>query len=144
MKKITTVVLGIFFGWYTLNLTGFSIGSFVLVVSCFVDEPIDVVGWVLFLIGLILFIWKDKIGKYFMAGFLMLFAFLQGAIYFRTPERIASYNNHFSNQGTHYLFPASNDFIVKDTWHIFVDIFILASLICVIIFIIMEFRKNRT
>ena len=142
LKKITTAILITFFAWYTLNLTGFSIGSFVLVISCFVDEPIDFVGWIIFLIGLILFIWKNNIGKYFIAIWLMFLAYIQIAIYLRTPERMESYYNHFANHGTHRLFPVSANFI-KDTYHIFIDFFILISLVCVICFIIMEFRKNR-
>jgi len=143
MRKVAIGVLSIFFLWYTLNVTGFSIGRFKLVVSCFVDEPIDVVGWGLLLVGMILFIWKAKVGQYVMAVLLFLFAFLQGSIYFRTPERIASYNNHFANQGTHYLIPPSPDFLIKDTWHTFLDVLILISLVTLTVYIVKELKKKK-
>jgi len=141
-KKTTTIVVGITFAWLTLNLTGFSIGNFRLVLSCFVDEPIDFAFWCVFAIGLYLFIFRDKIGRYFLLAFFAVGAFIQTAIYFRTPERIESYNNHFNNHGTHRLFPTSDTFIIKDTYHIFIDVLILASLICLTIFIVKGF-KNR-
>ena len=142
-KKITTIVVGISLAWLTLNLTGFSIGNFKLVVSCFVDEPIDFLFWCALALGFFLFIFKDKIGKYFLLVFFIIGAFIQTAIYFRSPERIISYNNHFKGHGTHYLFQPSDTFIIKDTYHIFIDIVIIASLFCLIVFIVKGFKNSR-
>jgi hypothetical protein len=142
-KKRTIIAIGILFAWFTLDMTGFTIGNFTLVVSAFADDSfVDVIWWGIFVLGFSLFIFIDKIGRYFMLLFLGLWAYVQCAIYFRTIERIESYNNYFKSQGTHRLFPAFDTFIIKDTYHIFIDIFILASLICLIVFIIKGFQNR--
>lgn len=144
MKKITAIIIGVLFVWFTLDITGFVVGNFTLVVSAFKDEPIDILWWAIFLVGFILFIFKDKIGKYFMLVFLAIWGlFIQAPIYFGSKEQIAGYNNFFSNERTHRLIPASNSFVIKDTYHIFLDLFILISLGCVIIFTIQGFKNRR-
>ncbi len=144
MKKIVIIALGILFVWFTLDITGFAIKDFVLVISAFKDEPIDVVWWAIFLIATVLFIWKDKIGKYIIAAFLVIWAFIQCRMYFIGEQGIKSYNNYFINEGTHRILPTSNTFLVKDTYHIFLDILILFSLICVFIFVVKSLAKSRT
>ena len=143
-KNISTIIIGILFFWFTLDITGFSIGNFTLVVSCFVDNNfMDFIWWCVFIVGISLYIFKDKIGRYFMLVFLVIWAFIQGSIYFRTIERIESYNNYFDSWGTHRLFPTSDTFIIKDTYHIFIDVLILASLVSLIVFIIKGVRISK-
>jgi len=143
MKKLTIIVIGILFVWFTLNMTGFAIGKFILVVSAFKGEYIDILWWFIFIIVFIIFVFKDKIGKYIMSLFLIIWAFIQGAIYFRDQDGIQSYYNYFNEEGTHRLILVNSSFLIKDTYHIFLDIFILFSLVCVII-LIMKKLKNST
>jgi hypothetical protein len=143
MKKITVISIGILFVWFTIDITGFTIGKIILVVSAFKDEPIDILWWGVFIAALILFIFKEKIGKYIMLAFLAIWAFIQGKIYFRDEEGIQGYYNFFYNEGTHRLIPASDSFLVKDTYHIFIDLFILISLVCITIFILEGLIKSK-
>ena len=142
MKKIATISIGVLFTWFTLDITGFAIGEFILVVSAFKDEPIDILWWGFFVIAFILFIFKYKIGKYIMLVFLVIWAAGQGAIYFRDKEGIQGYYNFFYKEGTHRLIPASDLYLIKDTYHIFLDFFILVSLVCVIIFILKKIKEQ--
>jgi hypothetical protein len=143
MKKTAIIAIGILFTWFTLDITGFAIGEFILVVSAFKDEPVDILWWGFFIIAFILFIFKDKIGKYIMLVFLVIWAVGQGAIYFRDKEGIQGYYNFFYKEGTHRLISASDLYLIKDTYHIFLDFFIFLSLVCVIIFILKRLKKSR-
>jgi len=144
MKKYVIIVVGLLFTWFTLDMTGFAIGKFILVVSCFIDDnPMDAVWWGIFIIVLILFIFKEKIGKYAMLVFLTIWAVLQGSMYFRTKEKIQSYYEFFHNEGTHRIIPTCDSFLVKDTYHIILDVLILVSLVFIIIFISKGFNKPK-
>ena len=143
MKKVVTIILATLFVWFTLDITGFAIGNFVLVTSAFKDEPIDILWWAIFLIVSILFILKDKIGKYFLAMFLVIWSFIQYQMYFMGQQSIERYNDFFNNEGTHHIIPASSTFLIKDTYHMFLDILILLSLISIVVFIIRKFISPR-
>ena len=76
----------------------------------------------------------------------MLWGTFQFAIYFKSGESIAAYNKTFAD--THHIIAASNDALIKDTYHIFLDILILLALISVVVFsvakIIANNRKPKT
>lgn len=142
MKKTTNILVSVLFFWFTLDLSGMKIGNLNLVDgSCINDEPIDVVWWVIFLICFIIFILKDKVGKYILLSFVSIWCFLiQYPIYFRSAKRIEDYNNYFKK--THHIIPPSNNFLIKDTYHIFLDLFLFIVLISLIVFIIKS-RRNQ-
>jgi hypothetical protein len=143
-RKLTIITIGILLFWFTLDITGFVIGEFTLIVSAFKDEPIDILWWIIFIVTFVVFILKDKIGKYVMLVFLIIWTFIQGAIYFRDKEGIQSYYNYFYKEGTHRLIPASDLFLIKDTYHIFLDLFIAVSLVFVIIYIIKDINIRNS
>ncbi len=142
MKKWVTIVTGILLFWFMLVITGFSLGPSIFVVSALTDEPIDILFFVLFVVCYIVFIWKDKVGKYILLVFLFGWSCMQYEKYFMSSERIQSYNEYFLREGTHRIFPVSDSFLVKDTYHLCLDIFILAALVCLLIFIAKD-RKNH-
>lgn len=141
IKIIALVFLGILFIWFTFNITGLKIGQTKIVTSAFVDEPIDFIFWLIYLLAIIVFIFKDKLGKYIVAIVLLAWACIQYSMFFKSKEGIKSYNNFFSD--THRIIPALDNFLIKDTYHIFLDIFILFALISVIIFIITKLRAVK-
>lgn len=142
MKKVTVFLVGLLLVWFTLDVTGFHFGNFNLVVSAFKDEPIDIVWWVIFIVCFVLFILKDKIGKYVLFVFLVIWGIIQYPMYFKGQKGIERYNHFFANEKTNRIFAASNDFLVKDTYHLFLDVLILLALISTILFIITALRKR--
>lgn len=143
MKKVTIILLGILFTWFTLDITGCAIGRFVLVTSAFQDEPIDILWWAIFLIASCLFVWRDRIGKYVLAAFLGIWGSIQYQMYFMGKQSIARYNAFFQGQGTNRILPVSDTFLAKDTYHLFLDVLILSSLICIVVFILRQSRMLR-
>lgn len=141
LKIITLVFSGILLLWFTFDITGLKFGNTNIVTSAFADEPIDFVFYLIFLASIVCFILKDKIGKYMLAAFLLLWGTFQFATYFKTGEGIAAYNKTFAD--THRIIAASDDRLVKDTYHIFLDIFILIALVSVITFVVVKIVLNK-
>ena len=140
-KIITLSCLGILFIWFTFDMTGLSFGSTKIVTSAFIDESIDFIFWLVLLGCIVLFVLKDNIGKYIVTAYLFFWSAFQFSIYFRTGERIISYNNFFAD--THHIIAASQEILIKDTYHIFLDIFILLSFIAVLVFLVKKIIKSK-
>lgn len=109
--------------------------------SAFVDEPIDFVFYLIFIASIVCFILKDKIGKYALSLFLLLWGTFQFATYFKSGESVASYNKQYAD--THHIIAVSDDALVKDTYHIFLDILILLALVSVISFFLVKIIFNK-
>ena len=101
-KKTATILISILLFWFTLDIIGVKIGNFYLVESAIKDEPIDIIWWGIFIICFIIFIVKDKIGKYILLAFVSIWCFIQYSMYFASPKRIESYNGFFKE--THHNF----------------------------------------
>ena len=140
-KIVTIVALSLLLLWFTFDITGLKIGQARLVTSAFIDEPIDFVFWLIFIGSIVLFILKDTIGKYVIAGFILLWGGIQVSIYFKSKSGIARYNQFFSD--THHIIAASENFIVKDTYHLVLDVLILFALISAITYIILKRKTKR-
>lgn len=134
LKIVTLSFAGLLLLWFTFDITGLKFGNVKIVTSAFADEPIDFLFYLIFIASLVCFILKDKIGKYALSAFLLLWGTFQLTVYFRSGESIVAYNNTFAD--THRIIAASNDILIKDTYHIFLDIFILLTLISAIMFFI--------
>jgi hypothetical protein len=134
MKKTTNILVAVLFFWFTLDILGMKIGNFYLVESAIKNEPIDIIWWVIFLICFIMFVVKDKVGKYVLLAFISFWSLIQYSMYFKSSKRIESYNSFFKE--THHIISPSNEFLIKDTYHIFLDLFLFIVLIKLIIFII--------
>ena len=141
LKIIALAFLGILLLWFTFNITGLKIGDTKIVVSAFVDEPIDFVFYLIFIASIVCFILKDTMGKYFLSAFLLFWGVFQFTTYFKTGENIAAYNKTFAD--THHIIAASQNTLVKDTYHIFLDIFILFAFITIMIFLIVTIVSNK-
>ena len=140
-KIVTIAILGLLLLWFTFDITGLKIGQTKLVTSAFVDEPVDFVFWLGFIACIFLFILKDNIGKYVITGFVFLWGGVQLYIYFKSKSGIESYNQFFSD--THHIIGASENFIVKDTYHLILDVLILLAFIATISYIILKLKEKR-
>ena len=140
-KIVTIAILGLLLFWFTFDITGLKIGQTKLVTSAFIDEPIDFVFWLIFIGSIVLFILKDKIGKYIIAGFIFLWGGVQLSMYFKSKSGIESYNQFFSD--THHIIEASENFIVKDTYHLILDVLILLAFISTILYLILKLKTKR-
>lgn len=141
LKIIALAFSGILLLWFTFDITGLKIGDTKIVTSAFVDEPIDFVFYLVFIASIVCFILNDKIGKYMLSIFLLLWATFQFTIYFKTGDSIAAYNKQFVD--THRIIAASNDTLIKDTYHIFLDILILFALISAIAFLLIKIISSK-
>jgi hypothetical protein len=128
--------------WFALDLTGFRLGNFTLVVSAFVDEPVDAAFFVILCVFIFLFIRFEKIGQWLIMIFLIGWAYMQGSMYFRSADGIKSYNDFFLSEGTHRLFPISATILIKDTYHIVLDILILTALLVTVVAVVDSIRKR--
>ena len=140
-KIVTIAILGLLLLWFTFDITGLKIGQTKLVTSAFVDEPVDFVFWLVFIGSIVLFILKDNIGKYVIACFVFLWGVIQLSIYFKSKAGIESYNRFFSD--THHIIEASENFIVKDTYHLILDVLILLAFISAVSYIILKLKAKR-
>lgn len=141
LKIVALGIVGILFIWFTFDMTGLSFWQTKLVTSAFIDEPIDFVFWLIFIASFVLFILKDNVGKYVLSVFILIWGIIQYSMYFSSTKGIASYNKFFSD--THHIIPVSDNFLVKDTYHLFLDIFILLALAILIAFTVVSIIKSR-
>ena len=140
-KIVALALLGLLLLWFTFDITGLKIGQTKLVTSAFIDEPIDFVFWLIFIGSIVLFILMDNIGKYVVAVFVFIWGAVQFSIYFKSKSGIESYNQFFSD--THHIISASENFIVKDTYHLILDVLILLAFISSILYIILRIKIKR-
>lgn len=138
MKKICIISIVILLLWFTLDLTGFSIGDVTLVEAAW--NSIDGVWWLIFIALSILFIVKDKIGKYLLSVFIFLWVIIQYfshwyyTLFGASDKKIISYNRFFKE--TYHIIGPSETMVVPDLYHIVLHILILETLICLIVFCI--------
>jgi len=119
--------------WFTLAVTGFSIGGFFLIERDF--DLTVCITWILYAICVILFFWKEMIGKYITGILLFLWISVQCLdLTTRTQEGIAGYNLLFEK--THRIIPPSNNFPIPDTYHLVLLFLVTLSLVNVILTII--------
>ena len=144
MKKNCMFSLGLLFFWFTLDMTGISFGKIILVEPAW--NSIDGVWWLIFLALSILFLYKEKIGKYLLIVFVFLWAMIQFSshwyytIFGVSKNKLVSYNKFFED--TYHIIPASKEILIPDFYHIILHILILATFIHLIIFTIQEKEKN--
>ena len=144
MKKICVYTLVLLFIWFSLDMTGFSIGDFTLVEAAW--NSIDGVWWIIFLILSTLFILKEKIGKYLLSVFVLLWAVIQFyshwyyTLFGASEKTINSYNQYFKE--TYHIIPSSKEILIPDFYHIVLHILILTTLFSLLLFIINNQKNN--
>ncbi|WIV12733.1 hypothetical protein [Proteiniborus sp. MB09-C3] len=140
MNKKTCVISNLcLLLWFALDMVGMSIDGRILVTSSYTEDG------VFFLMFLALFIWyifKDKIGKYFLTVWLSMWFLTQflSHWYFTIFGPSEGKINYFLD--TIKLISSSNIYI-PDLYHILLHILILVSLINMIIYCVTS-RKLKT
>lgn len=137
-KKVTVITNLILLGWFFLDMVGVYFGNNILVSRSYKD---DGVYFIIFAFALLLFLLKDRIGKYVL--FIWLFIWFGAQFYshwyitiFGPWERM---NTFFAD--TIKIIPSSNIYI-PDLYHTVLHILILISLGSLIIFLL-SLRKKK-
>lgn len=123
--------------WFLLDMTGFRIGTQVLVEQAYQDDGLFFVAYVLFL-GF--YVWKPKHGFLPLTAWLLMWFVTQFAFHWYLTiagggeDRMA----YFSN--TIQLFPSSDHYI-PDLYHIVLHLLILTA-ICVML--VVGFKNRRS
>lgn len=116
--------------WFALDMVGVSIDGHILVTRSYVE---DGVFFLLFLALFILYIFKDKIGKYFLTGWLSIWFLAQflSHWYFTIFGPSEGKINYFADT---IKLTSSPNIYIPDLYHILLHILILVSLINMIIY----------
>lgn len=136
MKKICIVSLSILLIWFSMDMTGFSIGDIIFVEAAW--NRIDGVWWLIFLVLYFFFYVKDKLGKYILTVFLFLWTVIQFfshwyyILFGASDKKIISYNQFFKD--TYHIIASSDTMIIPDFYHLVLHILILVNLISMFVF----------
>lgn len=137
-KKVTVISNLILLGWFFLDMVGVYFGKNILVSQSYKDDGIY---FIIFVFALLLFLLKDKIGRYVL--FIWLFIWFASQFYshwyitiFGPWERM---NTFFAD--TIKIIPSSNIYI-PDLYHTVLHILILISLGSLIIFWLSQRKKK--
>lgn len=143
MKRSINILLGSLLFWFTLNITGFSLGNF-----CLVESPgilsVDTAWWIIFVVCSILFFLKERQGKYVLSVFLTAWIIIQYfshwnyTIFGVTEKKLSGYNKYFAN--TYHVIPQSDSILIPDLYHILLHILIVSLLVLMIVYI---FQKRN-
>ena len=81
-------------------------------------------------------------GRFLLGIFILFWTIIQFSMYFSFDVKaIKKYNIFFNN--TYRFFPFSEKFLIKDAYHIILDILILCTLISLIIFILSDYIDGK-
>ncbi|ERJ13190.1 hypothetical protein [Haloplasma contractile] len=142
MKKICYVFLCLLLIWFTFDMTGLAIGNILLVEQAIKSDGF---WWFIFIVAILLFIVKEKAGKYVLSIFILLWAIIQYFSHWNytlfgvSDEKLQSYNKYFKE--THQLIPSKETILVPDLYHIILHVLIVINLILLTVFVL---RKNNT
>jgi hypothetical protein len=145
MNRNINILLVVLLFWFTLDITGFSLGKF-----CLVESPgilsIDTAWWIIFVFCSILFFLKEKQGKYVLSVFLTAWAIIQYTshwnytIFGATERKLKGYNEYFAN--TYHVIPTSNRILIPDLYHIILHILIISLLVLIMVYIFQKRKIN--
>ena len=129
----------VLFVFYSLNITGFRLGNFVLAESCIRDEPQDIPFWVVYAAAVIIFFVVPDIGKWMLLGYFVLgvvIMFFTTVRYMIWPQtrKINGYNEYFAR--THHIIKPSETRLIPDTFHIILLVLLPINLIAMVAYII--------
>ena len=138
MKKVVIIFCSILLAWFLLDMTGLYFGNTYLVSRSFKD---DWIFMAIYVAVFVFFIIKDKIGKYFLGGWLLMWLLTQ--FYFHWLNTITGKGldkiEYF--KGSIKLIDSQTRYI-PDLYHIILHILILSALIFVAI-CIFKSKKNK-
>ncbi|WP_167958476.1 hypothetical protein [Anaerosporobacter faecicola] len=126
-RRNTLLANAILLVWFAFCLTGLRIGNIWLVER----ELSDSIFLVIALVAFVLYVVKEKIGKFVLAGWLFMWFVAQFfchwfyTIFGVSEEKLRSYNACFKD--TYHIIPASDTVLIPDLYHIVLHILILSA-----------------
>ena len=118
--------------WFFLDMVGLSINGSILVTRSYKDDGIF---FLIFLVVFTLFVFKEKVGKYFLSVWLFMWFLIQFLFHWRFTIFGPSEGKISYFSDTIKLIPSANTYI-PDLYHIILHLLILVSLVNIIIFCI--------
>ena len=141
MKKEIVVIVCLFLlSWFLLDMTGLWIGEKYLVTQSYKEDGIF---FIIYLIALIMFIYKEKVGKYILDIWLMVWLITQfmSHWYFTIMGGGSGKIEYF--KGSIKLLNDPMRYI-PDFYHIILHVFIILSLVVLNLYIFKTFRAKNT
>ena len=145
MKKTYCIIAqSILLVWFFLDMTGFYIGDKCLVTMSYADDGIF---FLIYLLAMISFITKEKIGKWVMIGWLSIWA----AVQFICHEWYTIFNGGFMGtlEGKIKYFSETIQWLqiegkyIPDVYHTILHILLLTSLVTTAIYAIRSSKKRN-
>lgn len=138
MKKVVIIFCSILLAWFLLDMTGLYFGNTYLVSRSFKD---DWIFMAIYVAVFVIFIIKDKMGKYFLGGWLLMWLLTQ--FYFHWLNTITGKGldkiEYFKDS---IKLIDSQTRYIPDLYHINLPILILLALIFVTICIFKSKKEN--
>ncbi len=147
MRKFIYSLLALLVFWFTLDITGFSLGQFNLVESPGL-QSVDAAWWAIFVVCSAIFLWKEHIGKYILSMFLAAWAVLQYlshwhyTLFGASERKLIGYNRVFEN--TYHIIPPSNSVLIPDLYHIVLHVLIVTLFVLMVVKIFQDHLKRHT
>ena len=144
MKKIYCIMMQmLLFAWFFLDMTGACIGDRCLVTRSYKE---DGMFFIIYLVAVILFIVKEKIGKWFVVGWLAMWFTIQ----FLCHEWYTIFNDGFMGtlEGKMEYFSGTMQWMqvdgryIPDTYHTILHILIVIALLSTIVYAVKS-RKEK-
>ena len=132
-KKICIRANLILLIWFFFDMTGLRIGNFILTEMAWQEDGIF---FIIYIACFLLFLFKDKFGKYvlsiwiFLWGITQFFSHWYYTIFGASQSKLNMYNNIYSE--TYHIVSRSETTIVPDLYHIILHILIVISFLCTI------------
>lgn len=145
MKKTCCLVAqGALLFWFFLDMTGLYFGDMCLVTRSYKEDGIF---FLIYLIAMIMFFAKEKIGKWFVIGFLSMWFTIQ----FICHEWYTIFNDGFmgSLEGKIAYFSGTIQWLqidgkyIPDVYHTILHILILATLALTVLYVIRNRQKDE-
>lgn len=146
MRRLIYSLLALLIFWFTLDITGFSLGKFNLVESPGL-QSVDTAWWAIFVVCAVIFLLKEKIGKYVLSMFLAAWAVLQYlshwhyTLFGASERKLIGYNKFFEN--TYHIIPTSNSVLIPDLYHIVLHVLILILLVSIVVKMFVDKGKRN-
>lgn len=143
-KRHCIIAQSILLAWFFLDMTGFYVGDKCLVTMSYADDGIF---FLIYVVAMILFIAKERIGKWVLAGWLSMWCAAQ----FINHEWYTIFNGGFTGplegkikffSGTIQWLPIEGKYI-PDVYHTILHILLLASLVTTVIYAMSSSRKRN-
>lgn len=138
IKKITVLSNLVLLAWFFLDMVGLSFGNNILVTRSYKEDGIY---FIIFVVALLLFHFKERIGKYILLIWLSIWLSTQfySHWYITIVGPWERMNTYFADT---IKLITTNKIYIPDLYHIVLHLFILVSIGSLIVFLISFSKKH--